>query len=33
MDSTGITPVMPIGNNYGDSFGGANGLWLFAILA
>lgn len=36
MDSTGITPVMDInrGNyGYGDGFGGANGLWLFAILA
>ena len=32
MDSTGITPVMPIGNGYGDGF---NGSWifLFAILA
>ena len=33
MDSTGITPVMPLGNGYNDGFGGANGLWLFAILA
>lgn len=35
MDSTGITPVMPVGNNYGDGFGfgGGSGLWLFAILA
>ena len=32
MDGTGITPVMPMGG-YGDGFGGANGLWLFAILA
>lgn len=33
MDS-GITPVMPIGNGYGDGFGfGGGGLWLFAILA
>lgn len=32
MDSTGITPVMPIGNGYGDSFGGS-WLFLFAILA
>jgi hypothetical protein len=32
--STGITPVMPVGNNYGDGFGfGGSGLWLFAILA
>ena len=30
MDSTGIVPTMPINN---DGFGGANGLWLFAILA
>ena len=27
----GITPVMPMGGN--DGFGGASGLWLFAILA
>ena len=36
MDSTGITPVMPVGNaGYGDGFGfgGGSGLWLFAILA
>ena len=35
MDSTGITPVMPIGGSgYGDGFGfGGGGLWLFAILA
>ena len=33
MDSTGITPVMPLGGGYNDGFGGANGLWLFAILA
>ena len=32
MDSTGITPVMPIGNGYGDSFGGS-WIFLFAILA
>lgn len=32
MESTGITPVMPMGG-YNDGFGGANGLWLFAILA
>lgn len=33
-NSTGITPVMPIGNGYGDGFGfGGSGLWLFAILA
>lgn len=30
----GITPVMPVGGNYGDGFGfGNGGLWLFAILA
>ena len=35
MDSTGITPVMPIGGaGYNDGFGfGGGGLWLFAILA
>ena len=32
MESTGIVPTMPI-NGYNDGFGGANGLWLFAILA
>lgn len=32
MESTGIVPTMPIGG-YSDGFGGANGLWLFAILA
>lgn len=35
MDSTGITPVMPIGN-YGDGFdgfGGGSGLWAFLIFA
>ena len=32
MESTGIVPTMPIGG-YNDGFGGANGLWLFAILA
>ena len=31
MDSTGITPVMPIGNS-GDGFGGS-WIFLFAILA
>ena len=30
MDSTGITPVMPIGG-MGDSFGGT-GIWLFGLL-
>lgn len=30
----GITPVMNVGNGYGDGFGfGGNGIWLFAILA
>ena len=35
MEGSGITPVMPIGNSYGDGlgFGGGSGLWLFAILA
>lgn len=33
MDNTGITPVMPIGNNGGDFGFGGSGLWLFAILA
>ena len=36
MDSTGITPVMPIGNaGYGDGFGfgGGSGLWAFLIFA
>ena len=32
MESTGIVPTMPIGG-YDGGFGGANGLWLFAILA
>ena len=27
MDSTGITPVMPMGNT---GFGSDSGLWLFA---
>ena len=31
MDSNGITPVMPIGNNYGDGFGNG-GFWIFALL-
>ena len=30
MDSTGIQPVMPMGNSGGFS---GEGLWLFAILA
>ena len=30
MDTTGITPVMPIGGGVGD-FGGG-GLWIFALL-
>lgn len=29
----GITPVMPVGGGYDGGFGGASGLWLFAILA
>lgn len=36
MESTGITPVMNVGNGYGYGDGcgfGGNGLWLFAILA
>ena len=36
MDSTGITPVMPVGNaGYGDGFGfgGGSGLWAFLIFA
>lgn len=32
MENTGITPVMPIGNGYGDNFGGS-WIFLFAILA
>lgn len=34
MESTGITPVMPVGS-YGDGWGNGNGsfIWLFAILA
>ena len=28
MDSTGITPVMPMGNGFGSD----SGLWLFALL-
>lgn len=32
-NSTGITPVMPIGNNgWGDGFGGGGGFWIFALL-
>lgn len=31
MDNSGITPVMPIGNNYGDGFG-SGGFWIFALL-
>ncbi len=32
MDNgTGITPVMPIGNGYGDGFGNG-GFWIFALL-
>ena len=32
MDNgSGITPVMPIGNSYGDGFGGG-GFWIFALL-
>ena len=31
MDN-GITPVMPIGNSYGDGFGGGSGMWLFALI-
>lgn len=31
MDSTGITPVMPIGNNGMDGFGNG-GFWIFALL-
>ena len=32
--SAGIMPVMPIGNNCGDSFGGgcSGGFWIFALL-
>ena len=30
-NGTGITPVMPIGNNGIDSFGGG-GFWIFALL-
>lgn len=33
MDSsTGITPVMPIGNTYGDGFGGNSFIWIFGLL-
>jgi hypothetical protein len=32
MDNgTGITPVMPIGDGFGDGFGGG-GFWIFALL-
>ena len=31
MDNTGITPVMPVGNGFGDGFGGG-GFWIFALL-
>lgn len=33
MDNGGITPVMPIGNGYGDGFGGSNSfMWIFGLI-
>ena len=33
MDNgTGITPVMPIGNGYGDGFGGSSFMYIFGLL-
>lgn len=34
MDNGGITPVMPIGNGYGDGFGGGGGsfMWIFGLI-
>ena len=33
MDNGGITPVMPIGNGYGDAFGGGNSfMWIFGLI-
>lgn len=31
MDSTGITPVMPVGG-MGDGFGGGSFIWIFGLL-
>lgn len=33
MDNGGITPVMPIGNGYGDGFGGGSSfMWIFGLI-
>lgn len=33
MDNGGITPVMPIGNGYGDGFGGSGSfMWIFGLI-
>ena len=33
MDNGGITPVMPIGNGYGDGFGGGGSfMWIFGLI-
>ena len=32
MDNGGITPVMPIGNGYGDGFGGGSFMWIFGLI-
>lgn len=32
MEGNGITPVMPVGNNYGEGFGGGCGAWLMWVL-
>ena len=31
-NGTGITPVMPIGNSYGDGFGGGSFMWIFGLI-
>lgn len=32
-NGTGITPVMPIGNGYGDGFGGSGSfMWIFGLI-
>ena len=32
MNEGGITPVMPIGNGYGDGFGGSSFMWIFGLI-
>ena len=32
MDSTGITPVMPVGSGYGEGFGGGSFMYIFGLL-